>query len=182
MNVLRKSPVLSEGLNKLTTQLNNKEAAVIVLHDLSTDSIVLTLRSSLLAEHPGEVSFPGGKCHPEDSSFLHTALRELEEELGIRSDRLLNILEMAEVFTIGGYRIHPWYAQIEALGPLNIDSGEVAEVFTLPISEVKKASNYKRIEVMHARVLVKTVGYRYKEKMIWGATARIMRQLGGMFL
>lgn len=156
---------------------SNKDAAVMVVHDLMTDSIILTLRSNSMPDHPGEVSFPGGRFHPSDQSLLHTALRELNEELGINETRLFNIREMREEITLSGYRIYPWYAQIESIDPLQIDSREVAEVFTLPFTEVKKSSNYKSIEVRRANVFVKTLGYQFSEKMIWGATARIMRQL-----
>lgn len=93
------------------------ESAVIVLLEQATRSLVLTQRSANLRDHPGEVCFPGGRWQPGDSDFYATALRELEEELGIEASRVIPIQELQLEQTHNGSTIHPWLASIATLEP-----------------------------------------------------------------
>lgn len=152
-------------------------AAVMVLYDKTADALVLTQRSAQLKNHPGEISFPGGQMQEGDSDSYHTALRELQEELGIAANRIIDPLAMAIEHTLTGFVIHPWFAKIEQLQPYYLDQHEVAAVFTLPFKEVCKAENYQIIEIERQGFRIKTLQYRADERFIWGATARIMQQL-----
>lgn len=157
--------------------LASKEAAVIILHELSSDSIILTQRSSSLRNHPGELCFPGGRWEKGDQDFYATALRELQEELGVESSRVKFIQALDPEQTLTGYKIYPWLASIENLKPYTIDSQEVSELLFIPRSEVIKPSNYKKIIVRRFGLSIKTYQYKIKNYYVWGATARIMRQL-----
>lgn len=161
-------------LNKISGQ---KEAAVMVLHDLSNDTLILTQRSKSLRSHPGEICFPGGSWQEGDENLYETALRELEEELGILSSRVQVQKTMAVERTVTGYIIHPWLASIESLSPYQADIREVSEVFSLPMSEVIKESNYQEIIVRRFGLNIKSYQYKASTHLVWGATARIMMQL-----
>jgi 8-oxo-dGTP pyrophosphatase MutT (NUDIX family) len=154
-----------------------KEAAVIVLHELVSDSLILTQRSLSLRNHPGEVCFPGGSWQEDDNDFYATALRELQEELGIEPSRVKLKQALEPERTLTGYLIYPWFASIDNISPYQIDIEEVSDLFRLPMSEVIKSSNYKEISVSRFGLSVKTYQFRAKDYYVWGATARIMMQL-----
>lgn len=152
-------------------------SAVLVLHDLSSDSLILTKRSEHLRHHPGEISFPGGHWEEQDKSLYATALREVYEELGIESSRITMIKELRIEETLLGSIIHPWLTEIETINPFKLNPNEVTDVIAIPVSQANKADNYKSI-------LFERNGYKFKswkyiptKEVIWGATARIMMQL-----
>ena len=154
-----------------------KVAAVVVMHEMSTDSLILTKRSDKLRNHPGEISFPGGAFEELDKDFYHTALRELKEELGIDSSRIELIKALEPEHTLLGHIIHPWLVRLEKLEPYQIDPNEVAEVFSLPMTEVVKALNYKKLRLTRSNIHITSIQFTATEYFVWGATARIMRQL-----
>lgn len=157
--------------------LTPQNAAVVVLHELSTDSLVLTQRSKTLRAHPGEICFPGGRWQVGDKSLYDTALRELEEELGIISSRIQLQKSMRPEQTLTGFIIHPWFASIDKLFPYQADRNEVDEVFFLPLSEVVKKANYREIQISRSGFTITTYQFIASGHYVWGATARIMMQL-----
>lgn len=154
-----------------------KESAVIVLHEKATDSLILTERAAHLRDHPGEICFPGGRWEPGDEDFWATALRELQEELGVPQDRLQLIKKLETEQTINGSIIHPWLATILTMEPFTINADEVAQVLRLPMQTVNLISNYKDIIVNRSGTQVTTCQFTATHHFVWGATARIMRQL-----
>lgn len=157
---------------------NNKtHSSVIILHDLSTKSIVLTKRSEHLRNHPGEISFPGGLREESDKNLYDTGVRELKEELGISSDRLTLVSELKEEVTLFGITIHPWLTQIETIHPYKLNKEEVTSLLFVPISLVIKPENYQEIMIEHNGFQFNTYRFIPENGVIWGATARIMMQL-----
>lgn len=155
-------------------------SAVILLRDESTDSLILTKRSSQLKNHPGEISFPGGFWEIGDISYYHTALRELQEELGIRSDRVQLIKAMSTEMTLLGTTIHPWLAAIESLEPYVINKDEVDSILSVPYTLVKQTQNYKKIRLERNGITYVSIQFIPFDGQIWGATARIMKQLASI--
>lgn len=154
-----------------------KESAVIVLHEQNTDSIILTKRTKHLRDHPGEVCFPGGRWEPGDTDLWATALRELNEELGIAMHRIELVEKLETEQTLNNVIIHPWLTKIPTIEPYVPNHHEVAEVIMLPMRDVRALSNYKDISINRAGRLVMTCQFTASHYFVWGATARIMRQL-----
>lgn len=154
-----------------------KESAVIVMHEQATDSLILTRRTAHLRDHPGEVCFPGGRWERGDSDLWATALRELHEELGIGADRVRLIKKLEPEQTLHGSIIHPWFATILTLEPYIPNTYEVAEVLMLPMQAVNTISNYEDMVINRAGELVTTCQFTASHYFVWGATARIMKQL-----
>jgi len=154
-----------------------KKSAVIILWEQSTDSIILTQRSDSLRDHPGEICFPGGRWDPGDADLWSTALRELYEELGIVAGRVQLVKELLPEKTLAGSIIYPWLATVPNMQPYTLNDDEVAAVFTLPMHEVIQASNYHDVLVtIHGRS-INACQFMASEHFVWGATARIMKQL-----
>lgn len=152
-------------------------SAVIVLHELSTGSLILTKRSEQLRAHPGEICFPGGSWEEGDENLYATGLRELYEELGIQADRVTFIRELITQQTLLGSIIHPWFASIESVEPYRLNPNEVTRLITVPMSLVQDKKNYKDVIVERRGFKFKSCEFVYKDDWIWGATAKIMKQL-----
>ena len=153
------------------------EAAVIVLIEESTDTLVLTQRSIHLRDHPGEICFPGGRWQAGDIDLWATALRELQEELGIDAHRVGFIKKLQLEQTHSGSYIQPWLASIATIQPYKANRHEDAAVFTLPMRDVTVIGNYKNIVVERYGRQVETCQFTASNYFVWGATARIMKQL-----
>lgn len=113
---------------------NDRQGGVLVPLRWRTDlECLLILRAGHLRNHPGEIGFPGGRPEPEDASIQATALREAEEELGIKEAQVLGRLSSIPLFT-SDFRLEPFVAVVEQ-DALVADPGEVAEVLIVGITE-----------------------------------------------
>lgn len=152
-------------------------AGVIVLHERSSDSLIQTKRSEQLRRHPGEICFPGVVWEEGDENFYVTALRELEEELGIESFRVTLIKELSQEQTLLGSIIRPWLVSIESINPFRLNDSEVSKIIYVPMSLVKNHQNYQKISMQSKGFKFQSLQFTGHSEFIWGATARIMKQL-----
>ncbi|MCF2871465.1 CoA pyrophosphatase [Octadecabacter sp. G9-8] len=161
---------------ELPQQRSLKPAAVLIAVT-EGGHLILTKRSAQLKHHPGQIAFAGGRQDETDRDLCHTALREAQEEIGLDPElaTVLGVLPSHE--TVTNYAVTPIIAMVPSDLAFVPEPGEVAEVFTVPISHVLMPENY-RIEGRHWR------GQRrqyytvpYGPYYIWGATARILRGL-----
>lgn len=98
----------------------------------SDPELLAILRAGRLADHGGEIGFPGGKPEPQDADLLATALRETEEEVGIPAADVAHVGKLVPTTVITRkYRIHPFVALRNREGPLVLASDEVAGVYAL---------------------------------------------------
>jgi 8-oxo-dGTP pyrophosphatase MutT (NUDIX family) len=141
----------------------------------------LTLRESAvlvpLRSHAGQIAFPGGARDPEDETPLHAALREADEELGIPPHAVTVLGQLDEVPTLTEFRIAPFVGLVPASLPFRPSPHEVAEVFEVPLRHLL-APGVHRTEKREAAGRVWDVDfYPWGHHTIWGATARIVRNL-----
>jgi 8-oxo-dGTP pyrophosphatase MutT (NUDIX family) len=140
-------------------------------------TVLLTQRAQHLPQHPGQVSFPGGKIETDDNSPLDSALREAEEEIGL--DRaLVRPLGYLDLYmTTLGYRIVPTVARLEPGFSLTLNTGEVDAAFEVPLSFLMNLDNVER----HSRDWQGMTRHYYAitfgERYIWGVTAGILRNM-----
>lgn len=152
-------------------------SAVIVLYEQLSDSLILTQRSEHLRAHPGEICFAGGSWEEGDENYYATALRELYEELGIAPERITLMKELDTQKTFLGKIIHPWLASIESVHPYQLNSQEVVRLISIPMALVQDARNYKNFMIEREGRCYITCEFTANKDWVWGATARIMRQL-----
>ena len=140
--------------------------------------IILTKRSSLLKYHKNEISFPGGTFKETDSSLLNTALRETKEEIGlnIHSNEILGSFHTVRTLT-SNFAIIPFVTFQDSIRKTKILIDEVSEVLDIPVFDLFKGLNnnfnYKNFSDSYA--------FRYNSEIIWGATARILKQIRDCF-
>jgi 8-oxo-dGTP pyrophosphatase MutT (NUDIX family) len=140
-------------------------------------SIILTRRTDHLAEHAGQISFPGGRREPGDSGPVATALRETREEIGLSPERIEVVGCLGVHDTTTGYSVTPVVGIVTPPVSYALDEFEVAEAFEVPLAIVLDEANYRQEQRNYNH---KTRVYHvleYREKMIWGATAGILLSL-----
>ena len=129
--------------------------------------VLLTERSDEVVFHKGQVCFPGGTREPSDPTLLQTALRESEEEVGLQAEdvEILGQLDDVPTFT-SNYIISPFVALVSHPHSLTTNGREVRGTFCVPLSFLMDEANFKQ----------DSLSYEYDGHVIWGATARILRQ------
>lgn len=137
--------------------------------------VLLTMRSSALKHHPGQIAFPGGKQDPGDADVVATALREAQEEIGLPPEQVEVLGQLPAHETVTGFIVTPVIGVVR--GDINLvpEQGEVAEIFSAPLSHVLTAENYavqaRRWRGQMRHYFTVPFGPYY----IWGATARMLR-------
>jgi 8-oxo-dGTP pyrophosphatase MutT (NUDIX family) len=143
----------------------------------SGPSVLLTQRTENLKDHPGQISFPGGRVEPEDRSPADTALREAEEEIGLSSRHIEILGYLPEYRTGTGFRVTPVVAIVKPPFALHPDPGEVAEIFEVPFSFLMDAANHQQHALHYRGKLRHYFAMPYGGYFIWGATAGIIVSL-----
>ncbi len=160
---------------------------------LSVD-VLFELRSVNLRRSSGEVGFPGGLLEPGEHPY-EAALRELEEELGVSPEQVKLLGRLPRMLRRRDELITPYVCQISGRFPLQVQSEEVAEVFTVPLEFLLKQpmKQASMIEEKHlsgdfphhllpkrqwrSRSEYPVYYFQYNDKLIWGLTAEIVRRL-----
>lgn len=156
-----------------------KDAAVLVplIPRPQGLNVVLTVRSSDMPSHAGQISFPGGKAHPEDENPVATALREAHEEVNITPDSV-DVVGPLGVHKGGfGFSVTPIVGIINPQTDLTPCPREVAEIFEVPIDFVADLNNHVTEQREHKGVKYNMFAAPYGRFHIWGLTAGILRTL-----
>jgi 8-oxo-dGTP pyrophosphatase MutT (NUDIX family) len=150
------------------------DAAVLIpMHGWPANpGLVFTERRSDLRRHAGEISFPGGR-RDEGEDLLATALREAEEEIGLSRDNVEVIGALPPIGTfVTSYKIHPFVGLIEEDMRFEPNPAEVESVLVASLDDLVAA--YAKRRLVRRGVPIKTDTYLISDKLIWGATARIL--------
>jgi 8-oxo-dGTP pyrophosphatase MutT (NUDIX family) len=138
--------------------------------------LVFTERRSDLRRHPGEISFPGGRQDDPAEDLITTALREAEEEIGLDPGDVEVIGALPPVGTFAtGYKVHPFVGLIPEGLSFRPSPNEVAAILLFQLDELRAGFAMRRL--VRRGVPIRTPTYVVGEHLIWGATARILREL-----
>ena len=153
------------------------EAAVLVpMHGWPDNpGLVFTERRSDLKRHAGEISFPGGR-RDEGEELIDTALREAEEEIGLSRENVEVVGALPPIGTfVTNYKVHPFVGLIDEDMRFEPNPTEVESVLVASLDEL--AAVYEKRRLVRRGVPIKTDTYLVADKLIWGATARILAEL-----
>lgn len=181
--MLNKSEIFSRltpSLNAITKNISDpvpfRLAAVLVIihYNDETPHIFLTKRSSKIIAHANEVSLPGGSFDKADTSLADTAIRETKEEIGLNFQKsdLIGHLDVVRTMT-SNFIIYPFVTlQDKTLIP-NILNDEVQDIMDAPLIETLQTIDK---DYIHSS-FEDAYKFTYQREVIWGATARILKQL-----
>ena len=156
---------------------NSRRAAVLVpiLLDHGEARVVYTVRKGDLADHAGQISFPGGSAEPSDASLMETALREAEEEIDLSRGLVEVIGELEEMYIPpSDFRVSPFVGLLPARAELVLAPDEVEEIFTVSLETLTAPETLRKVpwtyEGRDYEVPVFATGGP-SPRNIWGATA-----------
>lgn len=149
-------------------------------------SVLLTRRTAHLNDHPGQISFPGGRAEPEDASAVATALREAQEEIGLAPEHVDVLGELPTYTTGTGFIVTPVIALVRDGFTLAADPFEVAEVFQVPLAFLMDPANHRwhsvdlggrKREFLSMPWSGPDAAGEAQRYFVWGATAAMLRNL-----
>lgn len=154
-----------------------KSAGVLVPLIVRPDGInlILTKRAAHLSNHPGQISFPGGKRENGDANIVFTALREAQEEIGLYPESVDVLGSLPTHDTITGFKVTPTIGWIEGDWEAVADPSEVSEVFEVPLVQLMNLENF-HLQIRAWKGINRSYySVPYGPYYIWGATAGILR-------
>ncbi len=138
--------------------------------------LLFTRRADGLAQHSGQVAFPGGACEPQDASLETTALREAAEEIGLSPQDAHILGRLNPSLTISHYHLTPIVGEIPWPYVFRLQTSEVARIFSIPLHWLAQPHNHFTFRHLADGRLV--MAYRpFAGELLWGITARIVQQL-----
>ena len=140
-------------------------------------TLLFTVRSEHLPSHQGQIAFPGGSIDPQDASPVDAALREAEEEIGLHRDNVDVLGELDDLPTfVSGYVVTPVVGWLSHRPELTPNPGEVTEVLWVPIARLTEEIRAEP-GFTHEGRAYPTEAWIWEDRVIWGVTARILRNL-----
>ena len=170
---------LNPTLKDMLIQQQPRDAAVLVpIVDRGDEAtVLLTLRSSKLRQHAGQIAFPGGRIDPEDVSPEAAALREAEEEVGLDASFVETVGRLPFYYTGTGYRVLPILSVVQPDFLLTINEDEVEDAFEVPLSFLMNEENHERDSRYWMNQKRHFFRMPYQQYNIWGVTAGIIHML-----
>jgi len=159
-----------------------KESAVLCLFYPKDGEphFVLILRNTYKGIHSGQVSFPGGKVDESDTSLEATAIRETNEEVGVKEEHIQILGKLSEVYIPpSGFQVHPFVGYSKSSLEFDADPNEVSKIIEAPLSVLMDEANVGRKKIMVGGTKLK-VNYPYFDiqgETVWGATAMMLSEL-----
>lgn len=140
-------------------------------------TVLFTRRTEHLRKHAGQISFPGGRCEPDDPDAIACALRETEEEIGLTRSFIDVFGRLDPYVTVTGFRVVPVVGFVAPGFTLTPDAAEVAEVFEVPLAFLLDPGNHQRHSGTFNGMERHWYAIPYGDYNIWGATAGMLMNL-----
>ncbi|MEN2434173.1 CoA pyrophosphatase [Weeksellaceae bacterium A-14] len=165
----------AEILNK-----NPKLASVNILLYLKNNEwyFPLMVRSENIHDrHSGQISLPGGKREPEDSSFADTAIRETHEEMGIDRHYVRIIREISPIYIPpSNFYVHAFVSYTKKNPVFDFQIAEVAELIEFPVSSLLSLTDEPEMMALPSTRGIKVPVISFNGYIVWGATSMILNE------
>jgi 8-oxo-dGTP pyrophosphatase MutT (NUDIX family) len=173
--------ILSQRERRIPIVTNAPSASAAVLvplyHKEGECHILFTKRTEKVEHHKGQISFPGGALEPDDGSLMATALRETFEEIGVRPEDVEILGELDDIVTVtSNFLVTPFVGLIPFPYEFTVSADEIEYIVEVPIAALLDRRCYRQDFHIHEGLPYWGCTYQHKDKVIWGATARILKQ------
>jgi 8-oxo-dGTP pyrophosphatase MutT (NUDIX family) len=173
---------LAERRSTIRTEWDARQAAVLIpLYSENNEwHLVYTRRTEQVEQHRGQVSFPGGLVEEHDESAHETALREAEEEIGLKKEAVQILGTLDWLLTVTQFQILPFIGLIPWPYVFQPNPDEVARVFSVPLRWLMDPGNLElryRLPIPEGPEVPVYYFKPFEGEIIWGATARITLNL-----
>lgn len=168
LNPASRASIVREGL---------RPAAVLVPVVDRPDgaTMLLTKRTETLSSHPGQIAFPGGRVDAGDASVEAAALREADEEIGLKAGFVEVVGRLSDYYSGSGFRITPVLSVVRPGFSLTINPDEVDDAFEVPLGFLMDAANHRTDSRIWNNIERYFYAMPYDGRHIWGVTAGIIR-------
>jgi len=173
---------LVQTLSRLQPQrpdVDGARAAAVLIPIVAAPEpeLIFTVRTDTVRSHKGQISFPGGSVDDSDESPREAALRETAEEIGLDAAAVELIGELDSFPTfVSGYVVTPFVGWLDAQPRLEPNPAEVAAILQVPLAslgnDIRRDPGFS-----HGGRTYPTEAWVWNDHVIWGVTARIVRQL-----
>lgn len=178
---LKRTPSQHTFFNRPVGRMTRAAVLIPLISINRTWQVLYIVRATNVNDHhSGQVAFPGGRQDPGDIDMETTALREADEELGLRPQDVRVIGCLNEHYSTTNYRIRPVVGTIPWPYQLRIDTKEVSRWFTVPLDWLANPDNRetRQCQVSSVEPFIPTVYFRdYEGELLWGASAKITVEL-----
>lgn len=158
-----------------------KKAAVLILFYpvIEKPHLIFIERSMYGGIHSGQISFPGGQFENQDNSLIQTALRETEEEIGIKASSITTIGNLSHIFIQpSNFYVLPVVAYLNDIPDFIIDKKEVSKVLNFSWDQLTDKNNIINSDIQVRGTILRDVPcFQINNFVIWGATAMMLREL-----
>ena len=182
----RLAPLKRERQNlDLLDKTKVKKAAVAALffEDGPNSRIVLTLRQQYRGVHSGQISFPGGKIESSDKSYLETALRETQEEVGIQAHNIEILGELSPIYVNpSNFYVTPYIGFLKNKPSFIKQEKEVKTILTPKFSDFLKPENMVEQNIKVGNYSLIAPAFNVDGHIIWGATAMMISEIREMII
>ncbi len=176
--------MLQQLLTRLPNDNTTHKADAAVLMALTREDVprlILTQRALHLKSHAGEVAFPGGKRDSSDTSIIHTALREAQEEIDLQPHDVSVVGELGLFTSKIGIKVKPIIGLLDKMPPLRGNPDEIDSIFTVPLDVfLQQKPNYQH-KVKYMGLNIAVPSFNHEGYVIWGLTGfmivEFMRQV-----
>ena len=157
-----------------------RESAVLILFYPSDNQIFipLILRPQYDGVHGGQMAFPGGRAEKEDENLIRTALREAQEEIGVRVSDVIILGKLTKLFIPpSNFYVQPVVGYLTRKPEFYPDPREVDKVIEIGLEDLKNPKIIGRKTLNVRGVEINTPFYDILNTTVWGATAMMISEL-----
>lgn len=171
-------PIASEKLKN--SNIFTESAVGLILFEYKNNlDIILTQRSAYNGIHSKQVSFPGGKKETYETNLLQTAIRETEEEIGLKRDKMQLLGQLSPIYIpVSNFKVQPYVLHYTESPIFERQVREVSEIFHFPLPLLFNRKILKRtdIEITGRSPMLDVPYFEIRNKVVWGATALILNE------
>lgn len=158
----------------------NRAGVLILFYpdSLGDASFVLILRKSYKGVHSNQVALPGGRYEDQDGSLIQTALRETEEEVGVKASSIEVIKPMTKLYIPpSNFLVKPTLAKIDFQPVFVKQDSEVEKIIVVKLKELMANSCVTSCPIISYTKEKIVPAYEIQNHFVWGATAMMLSEL-----